>query len=130
MNIIKIFLASSSELQDDRKEFKNFISDENKIWIPKGIRLDLETWEVFIDAMSPTRLQDEYNKVIKDCDLFLMFFFTKVSKYTEEEFETAFHQFIEKKRPRVYTYFKSKKIEFDSLDPEDTKSLWAFREKL
>jgi hypothetical protein len=46
--------------------------------------LDLVIWEDFLDAMSQTRLQDEYNRAIRDCDLFVMLFSTRVGKYTEE----------------------------------------------
>ena len=51
----------------------------------------------FLDAVSQTRLQDEYNKAIKECDIFLMLFFTKVGKYAEEEFEKALDSL---KKPR------------------------------
>ena len=55
---------------------------------------------------------------------------SKVGKYTAEEFEKAFQQFIKTKKPRVYTCFKTEKRDFDSLDEEDTQSLWAFKKKL
>jgi hypothetical protein len=86
----KLFLASSAELREDRKEFEIFVNRKNKDWLDKGIFLDLVVWEDFLDAVSKTRLQDEYNKAIRECDLFVMLFFTKVGQYTEEEFETAF----------------------------------------
>ena len=50
-------------------------------------------WEDFLDALSGTCLQDEYNKSIRECDVFVMLLSTKVGKYTEEEFEAAFGQF-------------------------------------
>ena len=53
--------------------------------------------------MSRTRLQDEYNKAIQECDIFVSLFFTKVGKYTKEEFETAFQHFQETNKPKVYT---------------------------
>jgi hypothetical protein len=59
----KIFLASSSELSDDRKEFEIFINRKNKDWIvSRKIFLEVVQWEDHLDAMSKTRLQDEYNK--------------------------------------------------------------------
>jgi len=89
----KIFLASSSELKEDRKEFEIFINRKNIECVDKGVFLELVIWEDFLDALSQTRLQDEYNKVIRKCDIFVMLFCTKVGKYTEEEFETACGQF-------------------------------------
>ena len=34
-----------------------------------GVSFELVLWEDFIDVMSQTRPQDEYNKTIRDCDL-------------------------------------------------------------
>ena len=102
-NEIKLFLASSSELEEDRKEFELFINRKNKELIKKNIFIRLEILEDFLDSMSQTRLQDEYNKVIKKCDIFIMLFFTKVGKYTLKEFETAFKQFKKTNKPLIYT---------------------------
>ncbi|MDD5461560.1 MAG: hypothetical protein PHG00_07995 [Methylococcales bacterium] len=66
MRTIKIFLASSSELQDERLLFEISINPRNKSWIVKDIFRDLVIWEDFIDAVSRTRSQDEYNKSIRD----------------------------------------------------------------
>jgi O-acetyl-ADP-ribose deacetylase (regulator of RNase III) len=82
IQIRKIFLASSSELKDDRREFEIFISRRNANWVEKGVFLHVVAWEDFFDAMSRTRLQDEYNREIRNCDLFVMLFWTKVGPYT------------------------------------------------
>jgi O-acetyl-ADP-ribose deacetylase (regulator of RNase III) len=131
VEIRKIFLASSSELKEDRREFEIFINRRNNNWVEKGIFLRVVAWEDFFDAMSRTRLQDEYDREIRNCDLFVMLFWTKVGPYTNEEFETAFGQFKETKKPFVFTYFKTAPI---SLDEEgrrnDIDSLFKFQEKL
>ena len=80
--------------------------------------------------MSQTRLQDEYNKAIRECDIFVMLFSNKVGQYTEEEFETAFGQFKATSKPLIYTYFKDTMISTGSLDEEDIISLVNFRRKL
>jgi hypothetical protein len=126
----KIFLASSAELKEDRKEFEIFIGRKNKDWVNKGVFLDLVIWEDFLDAMSQTRLQDEYNKAIRVCDLFVMLFWTKVGQYTEEEFETAFGQFKSANKPFIFTYFKDAEISVASANKKDLMSLWAFQEKM
>lgn len=125
MTTIKIFLASSSELEDDRKEFEIFINRNNKELKKQSVFLELLLWEDFIDAMSHSRLQDEYNKAIKDCDIFIMLFWNKVGKYTEEEFNIAFQQFQLTKKPLVFTYFKD-----DGSNKEKDQSVIAFRQKL
>lgn len=126
----KIFLASSSELKEDREQFEIFINRKNKDWVDKGVFLELVLWEDFLDALSQTRLQDEYNKAIRDCDIFVMLFFTKVGKYTAEEFETAFGQFKATNKPFIFTYFKDAPISTGSANKADLMSLWAFQEKL
>ena len=130
MNKKKLFLASSSELKEDREQFEIFINRKNKDWIDKGIFLDLIIWEDFLDAVSQTRLQDEYNKAIQECDIFVMLFATKVGKYSEEEFETAFGQFKTTNKPFIFTYFKDSEINTGSANKKDLMSLWAFQEKL
>jgi hypothetical protein len=126
----KLFLASSAELSEDRKEFEIFVNRKNKDWVDKGVFLELVVWEDFLDAVSKTRLQDEYDKAIRECDLFVMLFFTKVGKYTEEEFETAFGQFRASSKPFIFTYFKDAQIGTGSADRKDLTSLWAFQDKL
>ncbi len=130
MKNIKIFLASSSELVDERTNFEIMISRQNKLWIEKDIYFELIIWEDFIDAMSKTRLQDEYNKSIKQCDIFVMLFFTKVGKYTREEFEMAFGQFKKNGRPFIYTYFKNAQVNIHELDESNILSLFEFKRRL
>ena len=60
----KLFLASSAELEQDRKEFEIFINRKNKDWVPQGVFIELIVWEDFLDAVAKTRLQDEYNEVV------------------------------------------------------------------
>jgi hypothetical protein len=126
----KVFLASSSELKEDREGFEIFINRKNKAWADRGIFIDLVQWEDFLDAVSRTRLQDDYNEAIRDCDIFVMLFFSKVGQYTEEEFETAFGQFQATNRPFIFTYFKDANISLGSANEDDLLSLLAFKKKL
>jgi hypothetical protein len=80
--------------------------------------------------MSETRLQDEYNKAICECDIFVSLFFTKTGKFTEEEFDTAHSQFKETGNPRIFTFFKDAHVTIGSVRKDDINSLLAFKEKL
>ena len=121
---ITLFLASSAELKEDRDEIEIFIRRENDRLRRDGFYLKLNLWEDFLDAMSKTRLQDEYNKVVADSDVFISLFGSKVGKYTEEEFDVAYNSFQSKGKPKyIYTYFK----EFDG--PKDD-SLERFFKKV
>jgi len=127
---ITIFLASSFELKAEREQFEIFINRENKRLHEQGVFINLEIWEDFIDAMSQTRLQDEYNKVVKQSDIFVSLFFSKVGKFTAEEFETAIGQFKKNGKPFVYTYFKDAPINTNEINQENINSLFEFKKKL
>jgi internalin A len=80
--------------------------------------------------MSETRLQDEYNRAIRSCDIFACLFFTKTGKFTNEEFDIAHRQFKESGKPRIYTYFKNSELKTGSLRKEELLSSFEFKSKL
>ena len=126
---IKIFLASSSELKEDRDAFDLHFRQQNDRLLEQGIYLKVVRWENFLDAMSETRLQDEYNKEVKACDIFVSLFFSKTGKYTEEEFDTAYGQFLHTKKPQIYTFFKNAPLNTGDIGDEII-SLLNFKKKL
>ncbi len=129
MKTIRIFIASSSELKEDRDQFRLFISQENDRLHKKGIYLELVQWEHFLDAISDTRMQSEYNEAIKSCDIVVCLFFTKVGKYTAEEFDTAYQVFKDQGKPKIWTYFKNAQINTGSITDE-INTLLAFKKKI
>ncbi|MFN0299647.1 MAG: hypothetical protein ACKVQU_04745 [Burkholderiales bacterium] len=129
MQVKKIFLASSEELEDDRRAFELMIGRLNQQWRQRDIVFDLVVWENFIDAMSKDGLQREYNKAVQECDIFVMMFFTKVGRYTLEEFETAFADMAAGTGPRIYTYFRNDFILTGDID-DGIRSLLEFKAKL
>jgi hypothetical protein len=108
MKRIKIFVASSAELDQDKTLFDLFISDKNKIYRERYIDFELRTWKDFVSAITLTRLQEKYNEYIQSCDIVVFLFHTRVGQYTLEEFEVAHRQFIRSKgkKPLIYVYFK------------------------
>ncbi len=130
MKKIEIFLASSSELHSDRKEFQIFILNENKILVEKNIYLKLINWEDFPNYMSKTRLQDEYNQaIIKNCDIFISLFYSKAGQFTVEEFEIAFNNFKATEKPLIYIFFKNFEFNEEKIN-EDIQTLIAFKKKI
>ena len=128
---IGLFLASSSELEEDRKEVEIWINRENKRLTKRGVFLELNLWEDFFDAMSQSGLQAEYNKVVEQSDIFVSLFATKVGKYTEEEFSVAHESFKNAGKPKyVYTYFKNVQVSLSDVDEEDFLSLLRFKRRL
>ena len=127
---LKIFLASSSELSEERDDFDLHFRQRNDEFRKRGIYLQIVRWENFLDKMSETRLQDEYNKAVRDCDIFVCLFFTKTGKFTEEEFDTAHDQFKRTGRPDIYTFFKETQVSMKDLNLKDLNSLFTFKAKL
>jgi len=129
MQVKKIFLASSEELKEDRRAFELMLNRLNQQWRARDIVFDLVVWEDFIDAMSKEGLQVEYNKAAADCDIFVMLFFTKVGRFTQEEFETVFARLKANDAPRIYTYFRNDFILTGEIN-ESIKSLLDFKARL
>ena len=125
MKSIKIFLASSEELTDDRNAFGNLVRRLDRIYEPRGIRIELFEWEDYDAAWSERGKQNEYNDQIKASDMFLALFHTKAGKFTIEEFDVATEEFRKHASPKVYVYCK------DLEDGEqETAELKEFKRKL
>ncbi len=124
MKKITLFLASSKELKPERERFELEIYRKCKAWFERGVFLHLDIWEDLSARMSATGSQSEYNKKIKEADLFILLAYTKVGMYTAQEFEEAFGQFQSKQKPFIFTYFKT--VEGVATDP----SLEEFHQKL
>ena len=71
---VRIFLASSVELRDDRDAFELYFRQQNDYFRKKGLYLEIVRWESFLNAMSDRRLQDEYNDAVRSCDVFVALF--------------------------------------------------------
>jgi Leucine-rich repeat (LRR) protein len=130
LRTIKIFLASSSELKEDRDAFELHFLRRNKDFCRQGFEVDVIRWETFLDAMSETRLQDEYNEAVRDSDFFVSLFKTKTGKYTAEEFDIAHTAFRDSGKPRIYTYIMQVDGPYDMRLRGDLNSRWDFEEKL
>jgi Leucine-rich repeat (LRR) protein len=130
--VIRIFLASSAELREDRDAFDLYFRQQNDKFLKKGVYLEIVRWENFLNAISETRLQDEYNEAVRNCDIFVSLFFTKTGKFTEEEFDAAYCQFKETGKPLIYTFFKNANVKTGSLlkAKADLMSMLTFQEKL
>lgn len=131
MKNINIFIASSSELKNDREQLILFLSRENDKLLTKDIYLKLTLWEESIDVMPNAPLQDEFNKTVKQSDIFVSLFYTKVNKFIIKEFETALGQFKKTGKPLIYTYFRDSKISkpLEQIAKE-VEIFYEFQEKL
>lgn len=130
VKIIRIFLASSSELREDRDAFELYFRQQNDRLRKEGLYIEIVRWENYLDAMSNTRLQDKYNQEIRNCDIFVSLFKTKTGKYTEEEFNVAIQTYKKTGKPQIYTYFQKAMVSTSVSNRADVQSLWDFQKKL
>ena len=123
--VIKIFMASSDELEGDRAVFGNLIRHLNDLYRKRGIYIELFQWEDFDASYGSIRKQEEYNEKVRDSDLFLAFFHKKAGEFTIEEFNVALDHFEKSSQPKIYTYMK------DLVDgEEEEENLTAFKGRL
>ena len=119
---IKIFLASSGELKDEREKFELFISRENKKYINDNIFLELIIWEDLKASFNGKRIQNYFNNELLKCEVVIALFGTKVGQFTEEEFDIAYKAFKNGKNPKyLYVYFKDINININNITDETLK---------
>lgn len=127
MQRIRVSLASAAELKTDREQFEILVNRKNKQWVSRDIFLELVIWEDLTSAYSERGLQGEYNLKLKECDLFVLLFYTKVGPYTGIEFDTALASFLQSGRPQMFVYAKEPEPG-TGIRPDE--SVQAFRLKL
>lgn len=107
MSTIKIFLASSKELELERDKFASLINQLNRIFKRRGLELELVIWEYLDSSMSKKRKQDEYNEELRQCEICLVVFWNVFGDYTKEEFNIAYDGLCAGNNPkRLYVFFK------------------------
>ncbi len=122
MNTVKVFLASSGTLKEERDEIEKFISRKNDSLITHGLYLKTVIWEKHSSRFSNLRKQEEFNKLVDDSDVFICLIYDNVGQFTLEEFERAYNGFTKNSRPKYFfVYFKdtplkpSEIIDLDSV---------------
>jgi tetratricopeptide (TPR) repeat protein len=125
MKTIKIFLASSEELDYDRMAFGNLVRRLDDLYEKRGIRIKLFEWEDYDAAFNDRRKQNEYNDHVRESDIFLALFHKKAGEFTIEEFDVASEEFKQHASPKVFTFFKD-------LQPgeEESPELVEFKKRL
>lgn len=107
MKIIKIFLASSEELRDERKELADLVEHLNFTLNKQDLCIQLVKWEYLDSSMGPLHKQEEYNKELRDCELCMVLFWTRFGMYTKTELDTAYRELCAGNNPKkLYVYFK------------------------
>ena len=107
MRTIKVFLASSDELANERLQFDSLFNHLNRIFRPRGLYLELSKWEYLDSSMGPKHKQEEYNEELKTCEMCIVMFWTRFGEYTNEELMTAYNELKAGRNPKkLYVFFK------------------------
>jgi len=128
--ITKIFLASSSDLNEERNEISLWISRKNKSLLKENRFLELVIWEELLHSLQGKRIQDYFNKEMLDCDIVIALFYTKAGAFTREEFDLAYDNLKAGKKPKfLFACFKEAKISTKDIT-EDYFEIIALRKKI
>ena len=122
---IKIFLASSEELADERIRFGDFIRTLDDTYEQRGFRIKLIKWEDLPKGNDDRPTQETYNEFVRQCDLFVSLFYTKAGEFTLEEYNVAKQTQRDDGKPIIYAFLRV----LDKGEKED-KSLTDFKQNV
>lgn len=124
MKKIKIFLASSEELKQERLELADFVEHLNYTFEKIGINIQLVKWEYIDSSMGAQHKQEDYNDKLRECEMCMVLYWTKFGLYTKTELDTAYNELKAGNNPKkLYVYFKEAED-----GAEVTPELQAFRD--
>lgn len=137
--IVKVFLASPSDLADERRAAKAIVDDFNASWADElGYQVELVGWEDTISEAG--RPQAIINRDLEGCEIFVGMMWKRWGtppdrggKYTsgfEEEFRTSLARHKQTGQPVVSLLFKEIDAEFLRDPGRDLKKVLAFRDDL
>jgi GTPase SAR1 family protein len=117
-NILRIVVASPSDVQDERRMLDGIIDELNLgIAATMNLRLELSRWEdVSFPGFHPEGPQGLIDPIlnIEDCEVFLGIFWRRfgtpakgAGSGTEHEFQTAYQSWKTRGRPQIMFYFRN-----------------------
>lgn len=118
MQTIKIFVAGSKRLSDERALFRVIASELQSEYskIGKNINIQIETFETFDSFFSDSRKQEAYNEFIKkEADIVYFILDSEIGGVTEEEFNTAYSSFSSRRRPKICVFSKKSDKDNDEI---------------
>ena len=111
MNVLRVFLASPSDLEDERRETKKLVDRINSTIREIGWTVELLGWEDRLPGYG--RPQAQINEDVDACDLFVGVLWRRWGSPTgeftsgfEEEFERAVNRRRQSDSPEIWIYFK------------------------
>jgi hypothetical protein len=118
MKKMKLFLASSSELAEERKEVESIIRKENDKLIENDEYIKLIVWEDLEHTFHKERVQKRFNEYLLKSDYVVFMFYSKLGKYSKEEFDIAVKSFTETGKPKILVLFKELTVKSDDINDD------------
>lgn len=138
--VFQVFVASPSDVADERNLLEGVIRQLNQIWSKSlGISFELVKWETDVYPSFSSDPQAAINdQVGEDYDVFIGIFWGRLGTPTPraisgsmEEFERAYKRFqATKTSPEIMIYFKDAGIPPSKSDPQQLQKVNEFRESL
>ena len=102
MKTIKIMIAASEELHDEKIGFSNLLAHLNEVLMPRGIELERIKWDPNNDGSI-----EEYKKKLHDCEMCLSLYWRELAGNSKEELNTAYRELKNGRNPHnLYVFFK------------------------
>ena len=138
--ILQVFVASPSDLFDERAALEEVIRELNSTWSRAlAYRLDLVRWETHAVPGFGRDSQDVINRSVpQDYDIFIGMLWSRfgtptsrAESGTQEEFHTALTRYRDDPSSvRIMFYFKDEPLAPSEMDPEQLRQIQAFRTSL
>jgi hypothetical protein len=137
---LRIFVASPSDLDEERKLIEGVVQELNLTWPQQlGVSLELIKWETHAFPGAGTDPQDVINHQLpQDYDILILMLWSRIGTPTPryqsgtlEEFENAYGRWHhDSKSIRLMTYFKTAPLSPDDINPDQLRLLQEFRKSL
>ena len=102
MGIIKVMIAASEELHEEKMNFSSLIEHLNEVLAPRGIELKRVKWNPETDGTL-----NDFKAKLRDCEMCLTLYWRDLTGNSEEELNTAYQELKDGNNPRkLYVFFK------------------------
>lgn len=136
LNVLRVFIASPGDLNEERKVFRDAIDELNKIKCTQmGLHLEALGWEDTLPGRG--RPQEIINDDIRRCDLFVLILWkwwgTPTGSYSsgsEEEFYIARQLNNTSGKPHILLYFKNVPKVMLADPGEQLQQILSFRKQI
>lgn len=138
MQLVKVFVASPSDVQDERDQLESVIGEINLTHGTDDYRLELLMWQTHVVPEMGFEPQDVINRQIGEYDIFVGILWgrigtptSKADSGTEEEFERAYTALKQRKVKHILFYFCEAPLHLSSVaDLEQRKKVVLFRQRI